>query len=441
MATYKAYSVTDLGPGDGGKGGVVEAISAHLLPHHIIKEGGAQGSHGVVTDTHSFNFSQWGCATFQNVPTHLSDRFIMSPTGVINEAVALRKVGIYNPYWLLTADPRSICATPYHRAWSQLYEISLRDHPHGTVGTGVGKAYRHATEFPNDAIYAEELSNADIVRKKLVLVRDYVREMFEGLTAADVLPDDVQYLSEARQLLDSTEALNDITQKFSYVGRHVNIVSTSDILKLDGCVVIERSHGVLTDAETGIKPYVSNLRTLPIFTRQSLAYHGFSGKLVNLGVHRAYEIRHGAGPMPTASEIMRKQLLPGSQKDDNRWQGRVRVGALDMVLLNRAIDGCANEKFDGLCLTWFDQIRKAGIWDICSAYFINDHLIEPHSRIPTKSYDLVTPITLSFALEDPELLTNNSKAFDFCRDILSNHVDIPLRLVSFGPKAKDKFLK
>lgn len=441
MSTYKAYSVTDLGPGDGGKGGVVEAISAHLLPHHIIKEGGAQGSHGVVTDTRSFNFSQWGCATFQNIPTHLSDRFVMSPIGLINEAVALRKVGIYNPYWLLTANPQCICTTPYHQAWSRLYEISLRDHPHGTVGTGVGKAYRHATESPDDAIYAKELIDSELVRKKLVLIRDYVRTMFGDLTVNDILPEDEGILNDTRQLLESTAALNDITQQFCYVGRQVQLLDTSEILKEDGVVVIERSHGVLTDAETGIKPYVSNLRTLPIFTRQSLAYHGFSGRLVNLGVHRAYEIRHGAGPMPTAEEKMRKQLLPGSQKDENRWQGRVRVGALDLMLLHRAIDSCANEKFDGLCLTWFDQIRKVGEWRICPAYIINNHLVEPHSQIPAKSYELARPIFTSIALSDPELLTDNNRTFHFCRYILSSFIDIPLRLVSFGPKAKDKFLK
>ena len=38
----KVYIVTDLGPGDGGKGGVVHKIASQFNAHTIVKVGGAQ---------------------------------------------------------------------------------------------------------------------------------------------------------------------------------------------------------------------------------------------------------------------------------------------------------------------------------------------------------------------------------------------------------------
>ena len=136
----KIYRVTDLGPGDGGKGGVVQALARKINASLVIKEGGAQGSHGVVGKNGKFAFSQWGCGTLDNVPTYISPNFVISPIGLLNEAAALEAYDAsIRPWSLLSASPSCICATPYHQVWSQLYELMLKDKPHGTVGTGVGK--------------------------------------------------------------------------------------------------------------------------------------------------------------------------------------------------------------------------------------------------------------------------------------------------------------
>ncbi len=74
----QVYVVTDLGPGDGGKGGIVHALSRQLHTDIVIKRGGAQGSHGVRTSFgEGFNFSQWGCGTFNSIPTFLSEQMVI----------------------------------------------------------------------------------------------------------------------------------------------------------------------------------------------------------------------------------------------------------------------------------------------------------------------------------------------------------------------------
>ena len=442
--THKVYSITDLGPGDGGKGGVVEAVAEKVHAHAIIKEGGAQGSHGVVlSDGRKFNFSQWGCATFQGVPTYLSDRFVMSPIGLLAEAKALRDVGIYNGFGLISASPDCICASPYHQAWSRLYELSLRDHPHGTVGTGIGKAYKQSETDPDLVLRARMLHDEAEVRKMISLQREYVQTLFASMGDEDVLPGDIDLLHENLALLESNEAFEDIVEKTVYAGKILRLRELRDVLRHDGVAVVERSHGVLTDSECGLKPHVSSLRTLPFFTLQSLSIAGFSGQLVNLGVHRAYEIRHGAGPIPTAMEELKENLLPGSHKDTNRWQGEVRVGALDFVLMNYALDCCEGIKgFDGLCLTWFDQILNFGTWPICLSYTINGNMILPHTKLNARMMSLAQPdlstFDISSRLHDPN---NRDDAFEFCRELVESFINIPLRLLSFGARKEDKFFK
>ena len=49
MKEKKVFTITDLGGGDGGKGGVVHKVCAVKKAHTVLKVGGAQGSHGVRT--------------------------------------------------------------------------------------------------------------------------------------------------------------------------------------------------------------------------------------------------------------------------------------------------------------------------------------------------------------------------------------------------------
>ena len=431
----KAYVITDLGPGDGGKGGIVEAVTKKVHARLVLKEGGAQGSHGVVlSDGRKLNFSQWGCATFQGIPTYISDRFVITPIGLLNEAAALREVGVTNAFDLLSVSPLCICATPYHQVWSRLYEISLRDHPHGTVGTGVGKAYQMAKSNPELTIFADMLTDKSKVGAILKKQREFVLEKFKSLSRDDVLPEDYSLLDEYMNTLYNNPAFEDILELMITAGENVRLEDMGCVLRQSGNIVVERSHGVLTDAETGLKPHVSSLRTLPIFTMKSLASYGFDGQFVNLGVHRAYSVRHGAGPLPTSDPDFRDRLLPGSHKDDNRWQGQVRVGPLDFVLLNHALEACGgSDKFDGVCVTWFDQIVNNGTWHYCPEYVLDDISIHSLSGLDMRLFDSVRPIIHSKVVD-----SSREAQIELCKEIFLAHTNLPVRLISFGPHLEDK---
>ena len=430
----RIYVVTDLGPGDGGKGGIVHALSCRLGATIVIKRGGAQGSHGVCTARgEKFNFSQWGCGTFEGVPTFLSEQMIISPVGLTNEAEALERHGIYDPFVLLSADPACICATPFHRVSSQLEELLRKDNPRGTIGTGVGQAYRMYKALGDVAtIRAMELVERKTVHHKLQQQIAYYRERYAKISPSDGLAEDEELISKNLKLLYDDDYLLYTLNLFEDVGKKLNLTGLDEIINKTGSAIVECSHGVLTDAETGLKPHVSAIRTLPEFTAKMLKDAGYDGLIINYAVHRAYEIRHGAGPMPTYDKSFTEQMLPGSHKNTNRWQGAVRAGPLDLNLLRYAFEASDKEKFDGLCLTWFDQVLACGRkWSICVGYSNSPMANESYVEFLEKAKPIITEHLIKKPIHRQEL-------FELVNNVLGKTVGIPLTMLSVGPTELDK---
>lgn len=458
MATKKAYIVTDLGPGDGGKGGVVHKVSQKMRAHTVVKVGGAQGSHGVVTSKgQRFAFSQWGCGTFEGVRTHLTPNIVIHPEGILNEAQALRyECGILEALDLLTVDRRALCATPYHGITSRLKEMARGAYPRGTIGTGVGEAYRDAQLYPELAIYAGDLSLSDI-RRRLARVRDQQRNALASIIYGKFLSTDYAEVEAEVANLRDDGFFEHVVRQFEEVARTVNIVDEDymrrEILAQDGVVVVESSHGILTDNFHGFHPHTSAIRTLPCFTHAMLADAGFDGEIVNLGVTRAYCIRHGAGPMPTHDPTMTEDLLPGSNKKENRYQGKVRVGPLDLVLLRYAIEVCGGPSaFDGLAITWFDQIQANGSWQMCTSYDGTDDrtYFAPSGAINVRRGEDVDQLEHQRNLGEqlfrctPNITkcdlpsAQRDNLYSLCADTLRSELGVPVHMLSFGPTERDK---
>jgi len=376
MKGKKAFTVTDLGPGDGGKGGVVHKLCIEHDAHTVLKVGGAQGSHGVRTSHgQSFNFSQFGCGTFEGVPTHVTNLMVIEPLGLVAEGNSLRyEKGVPEAFDLITVNRDCLCTTPFHRIASRLRELARKGNQKGTIGVGVGEAKLDSELHPELAIYVRDIGKSDL-RDKLEAVRQQKLVELASIieNVRELWPADHEIAAREIGFLLNPDTVGAIAEGFENMKAQVALVDAEylekEILQKDGAFVVESSHGVLTDRYHGFHPYTSRLRTLPMATLNLLKEHGYDGEVVKYGVHRAYAIRHGAGPLVTESPELLGTLLPGSSKDENRWQGKVRVGALDLVALRYAIAVCADfSPFDALAITWFDQIQTAGSWSTCDRY-------------------------------------------------------------------------
>lgn len=460
--THKVYVVTDLGSGDGGKGGVVHRVASAMRCHTVIKRGGAQGSHGVRTSKgQSFNFSQWGCGSFEGIPTHLSEQMVVSPTGLLNEAEALRNAGIFDPFELLTVDETALCATPYDGIASRIKELALGDQPRGTVGTGVGEAYRAYQRDPDTAILVRHLRDGSLL-PRLQYVRERVWTDLQFIIEQEFRPEDRATVAEEIGLLRSADFFDHVVCEFQTIASVARLVPldylSEVVLQRPGTAIVETSHGVLTDRCAGFHPHTTAIRTLPRFTDSMLRGVGFDGDIVHIGVTRAYAIRHGAGPLPTHDTSLAETLLPGSYKDENRYQGKVRVGPLDFVLLDYAVQACGGSSaFDGLAITWFDQIAHNNNWPICldyasgtddRNYFVSssqikaaqssDAAVTAHQAILTEHLNRCSPTVVALSLDASATADEH---FGTCNELFASKLNIPVRMVSFGPTELDKLMK
>lgn len=458
--TRAVYVITDLGPGDGGKGGVVHAVAKSQRAHTIIKRGGAQGSHGVSTSAgRSFAFSQWGCGTFEGTRTHISNQFIVSPEGLLNEAEALRdEAGVDDPFDLLTVDARAVVATPFHGLASRLFELARGKNPRGTIGTGIGQAYRDYIRRPELAVTVGDLNAADLY-DRLWAIRDQIREyVCPVVEDAEFVPSDTAEVRHELGLLADDGFVDYAHRRFRETARLVKVVDQDYlgevILPRKGIAVLETSHGVLTDRLYGFHPHTSAIRTLPGITRRVLDDAGFNGTVVNIGVTRAYAIRHGAGPLPTNDPLMANHLLPGSSKMENRYQGKVRVGPIDFTLLRYAINASGGPNaYDGLAISWFDQITANGTWYVSNSYNGPlDNEVFTHTGdirvIEQTTYEHQESITAALNASVPQVdaiaidsTLSRDVLYDTCAGVVGEATQIPVRMVSFGPTELDKLMK
>lgn len=441
----KIYLVTDLGPGDGGKGGIVHKLVNTFHASVVLKFGGGQGSHGILTNGgEKFAFSHWGCGTLEAVPTVITPNFIVIPHAILNEGRSLQRLGINDPYSLLTVDPCAICTTPFHGIASQLHELQRRDAPRGTVGTGAGEAYRLAqlTQYHDEdmILRMQDLQDSVITKSKVQMIAQHYRQEFVRLRVEGLLPEDQGQAQELLELLQDDGYIDwTLDQYQELMHTNMGLKTLDEALQLySGVAVAECSHGVLTDAEEGFRPHVSALRTLPSFAINTLREAGYHGKIVRLGITRAYAIRHGAGPLPTTDDAMRKRLLPDSHKQTNRWQGEVRVGPLDFNLLRYAIKVCGGaDAFDGLCVTCFDQILADGVWKYCEKYFMDAEVCAVCELfagcIVTKKK---SPELKEISCKD----YSTEELLDECRKVFWHNLKVPVKLISLGPSDQDKIL-
>lgn len=463
MAERKLFTVTDLGPGDGGKGGVVHKLCNLKGAHTVIKVGGAQGGHGVKTSRgEMWGFRQMGCGTFDGLRTHVSKLFVIEPYRFLHELEILKyEWSIRNVYDLVTVDEDALCITPFHGISSKLKELARGDKPKGTVGMGGGEVVRDSETHPELAIYAKDC-NSPSLRDRLVAVR--TMKLFELKSIIELVPtfpeSDRVIAQEQLELLYDDDFVNRIVAEFNTFANRVKVVDLEylkrNILAQDGIVVVESSHGILTDRYAGFHPHTSYLKTLPINTIRMLEECGYDGRIVKFGISRAYQVRHGAGPMVTESPEMLPYMLPNSSKEDNRWQGKIRVGPLDTVSLRYAIAASGGpEFFDALAITWFDQVKVMSNWKVCTSY---NHATDPaffteHGDIKLfdgkpedcfnrqrKLGELLSQCTPNVVDYDLSGYSDNKAIAALCVEQLMENVKVPVRMISFGPTENDKML-
>lgn len=438
----KIFLVAGLGFGDEGKGTITEYLAAREKAHTVVRyNGGAQAAHNVVlSNGKQHTFSQFGCGTFQGARTHLSRFVITNPLHIGAEAHHLKELGIHNPYDLLTIEEDALVVTPYHVGTNRIKELLRQRHNfsgrHGSCGMGIGETVSDSLKYPNHSIRVKDLKpeNLSGLLGKLRFIQEKKFEEFLEVNLGNSLEmkSAIAYLNQP---------VRDVAKGLIHSAVDINIVSNDYSKELidknkDHAFVFEGAQGVLLDELWGFHPYTTWSNTT-FNNAFDILPNDSNLEITKIGIIRTYLTRHGAGPFPTEdSNLLNRDV----HNKEHAWQGKMRCGHIDMILLRYAIDILGG--IDYLAVTHMD--RSTDNLKIAVSYETMFHtdlkqFMDSSSRIkiPEKT-----------TIEDQQKLGAILARFSgrLCYwpmdthfiDILETLLKLPVGIISAGPTVEDK---
>ena len=369
MQPQRAASLIGLAFGDCGKGLFTDYLarvwSAQGRVAVVRWNGGAQAGHNVVLpDGRHHTFSQFSAGTLvPGVVSVLASPVVVHPTALLVEELTLQRVGVRDAFARLTIDARCRVTTPFHQAAGRLRELLRGAAAHGTCGVGVGETVRHGLECTDESLLYGDLTNPRGSLEKLDAIRLRLLREFGNVVA---------------RLVHSTEATRIALLAEWDVLRHTNIAQTwlaraqvlatqvppasrtamGEVLQASSSVIFEGAQGVLLDEWHGFHPHTSWSTIHPAAVQAVANDLGLDAPLRHYGVLRSYLTRHGAGPLPTEDAALDTLAEPHNHADG--WQGRLRRGHPDAVLLRYARDVVG--QLDGLCVSHLDVFDPESLY-------------------------------------------------------------------------------
>jgi adenylosuccinate synthase len=288
-------AVIGLGFGDEGKGITTDYLCLHSKNPLVIRfSGGQQAGHTVLINGIRHVFSNFGSGTLRGIPSYWSKYCTVDPIGLINELNSLINK---NTDPALFIDERCPVTTPYDIYANQKHE---EINQHGSCGVGIG-----ATMDREECHYS--LLFGDLFYPSVLLAKLDAIKKFYGFK--------------------EPVAVDRFLECIDFIIKSKNIKSVFNIPENYDNYIFEGSQGLLLDQKIGFFPHVTRANT-------------GSKNILDLGFHpnlylitRAYQTRHGNGPMTNENIPNNIFLDPDETNIFNKYQGNFRRSLLDVDLL------------------------------------------------------------------------------------------------------------
>jgi adenylosuccinate synthase len=339
------YAVIGVGFGDEGKGRVVDQLTRTVfknIKHSVVRySGGHQAGHTVFDATTGAQhvFSHIPSGYFNNSNLIWGEKCTIYPTAFVREYLLLTRKAISNSTFEFSLN--SPITTPFD-LFAQRSNALNRSH--GTCGSGFGTTLQR--EQDHYSLIAKDLFNKTVLMIKLQQILQYYGYPNSIDYYIDTMPDVKEFIAAIDYLVKLTENNTFIFNNRNYLKNHNSRAEE---------IIFESSQGLLLDQEYGFFPNV---------TRSKLGLNAFSEEALRditpIYVTRAYQTRHGNGPMTNEeydSENSRIKIPSTETNTPNEFQGDFRSTILDIDLIKYAIErDCPATKLYDLAITCLDHL-------------------------------------------------------------------------------------
>ncbi len=431
MTKKRAFVIGGLVFGDEGKGTTVDYLVRQYGAHVVIRyNGGSQAGHNVITPNGLHHcFAQFSSGTLiPGTLTYLSQFMFVDPLRLMSEYDVLVEKGVNDALDRLIINDSCPVITPFHKFTGQIRELVRGTKRVGSCGMGVGEAMNDFANNPKNCLTMKDLADRRVLESKLRLLQRnkiLVAESILKLSSDNTIVESVNEIK-------SGELFERCFQSYSIFSelpiRRDDGEYLKEILAQPGTVVFEGAQGVLLDKKLGFKPFVT--KSDCTFTNADRLLADYDGRVIKLGIARAYTTRHGNGPFITEDDSL-AELLVNEHNVENTWQGKFRIGWFDLVVLKYAFEVLG--KLDGIVMTNLDRVQNLNFIKVCTAYKTSQRgTVKRIADNGCSKTDFV-----SSCLPFYKVFRQKDIAGQFLKYLRKN-IPFPLSLISQGPTFLDK---
>ena len=470
----EAFIVGGLGYGDEGKGTMVDYLARVKKVSLIVRyNGGAQAGHNVITPEGQHHvFSQFGSGTFvPNTKTFLSRFMVVNPLAMMREGAHLQALGINDAFERMIIDDRALITTPFQIVVNRILETRRGSNKHGSCGIGVGQTIQDYAQYGDKVLFAGDLLNINVVRKKLAFIKEKSWNVIFN-KIGDLLQ--IELYRNGWGWFQGEDRIEKLAEELFAFASLVKIVNQDHFIELvdeNPVIIFEGAQGILLDKNYGFAPHITKTNITLDNAYTLLKEADYSGLIANLGIIRAFMTRHGAGPLVT-EDIGLNNFLSDFYNIDNEWQNKLRFGWFDLLAVNYGL--LINDKIDRVALTNLDQLSRLDKIKVCVSYEYEGDLNCLDLYFLWEKIGKNKAKILGFRKSDAELIGGGElaetlfkcKPLDFVefigwqKDIsaiksfndlpkeakiyigfLEKMIGVPIRIISVGPTYQGKFYR
>ena len=306
------YVVVGLGFGDCGKGFTTDYLCLQHPNSIVVRfNGGHQAGHTVEVPELRHVFSNFGSGTLRGVPTYWSENCTVDPVGIMKELETLRE---YNPK--LHLDMNCPIVTPYDKFYNQIHTRTIHD---GTCGVGFGTTLQREEDLYSLKVI--DLLFENVLKFKLAAIKKYYSDKYPRPLGKELDYDIDIFFKGVKTILNESN------------------ISIDDHIPEYNNYIFEGAQGMLLDKNIGFFPNVTRSNTTFNAAEKFISQHSEIKNqfIVPYFVTRAYQTRHGNGPMTNEDRELKIKKDIIETNITGIYQGEFRRTILDLDLIHYGI--------------------------------------------------------------------------------------------------------
>ena len=408
--------------GDEGKGKIVDYFAKDA--EYVVRfQGGNNAGHTIVVGDEVYKLHIVPSGVIQGKKGVIGNGCVVDPVVLTEELQMLENRGV--DLHLFISD-RAHVIMPYHKYLDGAEERLRGSSKIGTTKRGIGPCY--SDKIARRGIRIRDLLDEERLRNRIQRILPIKKALFQVHNIDEPLDED------------------DLVNTYLKLGSSIKPYVTDTTLLLDDAfqhkkkILFEGAQGTMLDVDFGTYPFTTSSHVISggVCTGAGVGPQRLDSII---GIVKAYTTRVGEGPLPTelTDETGNHLQQQGHEFGTTTSRPR-RCGWLDLMVVRHS---CMLSGITHLAITKLDVLNGLKTVKVCTGYKLNGRQIKGFPAA-IEDASLVEPVYKEFSgwdtIKTPETLSDLPKQAQDYLAFIESYLDIPIKVVSTGPKRDETFV-